>query len=81
MFWPVPDHVGTYHASKRKGPGCGATKEVVGMVRGPSEKLVMPWIGYALDSVSLDRSRRTTGTSVWSGVIGLLEAEVSPPFC
>ena len=41
MFWPVPDSVGTCFASKREGSGCGAAEEVVGMVRGPSEGLVM----------------------------------------
>jgi hypothetical protein len=47
MFWLVPDCVGTCEPSKREGPGCGATKEVVGMVRGPSEGLVMLWITCA----------------------------------
>jgi hypothetical protein len=37
MFWLVPDCMGTCHASKREGPGRGATEEVVGLVRGPSE--------------------------------------------
>jgi len=49
MFWLVPDRVGTCDDSKREGPGCGASEEVVGMVRGPSEKVVMLWIGRAIE--------------------------------
>jgi hypothetical protein len=58
MFWPVPDCVGTSDTSEREGSRCGATEEVMGMVRGPSEGLVMFWIVCApyLDS---------TGTSQW----------------
>ena len=37
----VPNCVGTCDASEREGPGCGVAEEVVGMVRGPSEGLVM----------------------------------------
>jgi hypothetical protein len=63
MFWLVPDYVGTCDASKREGPRCGATEEVVGMVRGPSEGLVMVWI--ACEPLRYDDRNCLTGTSQW----------------
>jgi hypothetical protein len=36
----VRDHLGARESSKREGPRCGATEEVMGLVRGPSEGLV-----------------------------------------
>jgi hypothetical protein len=45
--WLVPDHVGTRDPSKREGPRCGASEEVMGLVRGPSEGLVMLWVRCA----------------------------------
>ena len=60
MFCLVPDCMGTCHASKREGPGRGATEEVVGLVRGPSEGFGM--IG-PLETVESGPRRRplTTG--------------------
>jgi len=60
----VPDCVGTCDASKREGPRCGATEEVMGMVRGPSEGLVILWIAYAFcGHMAIEVAR--TGTSQW----------------
>lgn len=39
--WLVLDHVGTRNSSKREGTRCGASEEVMGLVRGPSKGIVM----------------------------------------
>jgi hypothetical protein len=80
MFWLVPDCVGACDASKREGPRCGATEEVVGMVRGPSEGLVMLWIACAhYSDMTIEVALLALLSGV--GVIGLLETVESGPRC
>ena len=64
MFWLVPDCVGTCDASEREGPRCGSTEEAVGMVRGPSEGLVMP-LDRMRTLLRYDHRSCPTGTSQW----------------
>ena len=65
MFWLVRDCMGTCDTSKREGPRYGATEEVVGMVRGPSDELVMLWITCAA------RWDMTLEVTLLAGLIGL----------